>query len=80
MIRSFIRLQQVDPGYKGENVLTVSVPFNFSKYKNDKDVVNFFGRVEQNLRGTPGVMGIAEYSGAPLSGRGLGSLHTRLLA
>jgi hypothetical protein len=33
MIRSFIRLQQVDPGYKGENVLTVNVPLTFSKYK-----------------------------------------------
>ena len=71
MIRSFIRLQQVEPGYNGENVLTVTVPFNFSKYRNDKDVLNFFDRVEQKLRGTPGVAGVAEYSGAPLAGRGL---------
>jgi predicted permease len=71
MIRSFIKLQQVDPGYKGESVLTVNVPFNFSKYKNDKDVLNFFGQVEQKLKGTAGILAIAEYSGAPLSGRGL---------
>jgi len=71
MIRSFIRLQHVDPGYNGESVLTVNVPFNFSKYKDDKDVLNFFGEVEQKLKGTPGIQAIAEYSGAPLSGRGL---------
>ena len=71
MIRSFIRLQQVDPGYKGENVLTVSVPLNFSKYKNDKDTLNFFVELEQKLKGAPGVVGMAEYSGAPLAGRGL---------
>src|SRR6185437_5955215 len=71
MIRSFIRLQQVDPGYRGENVLTVNVPLNFSKYSHDSDALGFFNQVEQRLKGTPGVVGIAEYSGAPLSGRGL---------
>jgi putative ABC transport system permease protein len=71
MIRSFIRLQQVDPGYKGENVLTVTVPLNFSKYKSDKDTLNFFVELEQKLKGAPGVVGMAEYSGAPLAGRGL---------
>jgi len=71
MIRSFIRLQQVDPGYRGENVLTVNVPLNFSKYSHDSDALSFFNQVEQRLKGTPGVVGIAEYSGAPLSGRGL---------
>ena len=71
MVRSFIRLQQVDPGYKGEHVLSMNVPLNFSKYKSDKDTRNFFVQLEHNLRGTPGVLGVAEYSGAPLAGRGL---------
>ena len=71
MIRSFMRLQQVDPGFKGENVLTANVPLNFSKYSRDQDAINFFNQVEQRLKGTPGVVGVAEYSGAPLAGRGL---------
>lgn len=67
MIRSFIKLQNVDPGYKGENVLVASVPLNFSKYQNNVDVTNFFDRVEQKLKGTAGILGVAENSGAPLS-------------
>ncbi len=70
MIRSFVKLQSVDPGFKGENVLAVNVPFNFTKYKQDKDVLNFFNQVEQKLKGSPGLQAVAEYSGAPLSGPG----------
>ena len=34
MVRSFIKLQQVNAGYNPENVLTANVPLNFSKYSN----------------------------------------------
>jgi predicted permease len=67
MIRSFIRLQQVDPGYKGENVLAANVPFNFSKYKTNVDITNFFDQVKRNLEGRPGILAVAVNSGAPLS-------------
>lgn len=67
MIRSFIRLQHVDPGYKGENVLAANVPFNFSKYKTNVDVLNFFDQVKRNLEGRPGILAVAVNSGAPLS-------------
>ncbi|HST79996.1 MAG TPA: ABC transporter permease [Verrucomicrobiae bacterium] len=70
MIRSFIKLQNVDPGFKGENVLAVNVPLNFTKYKEDKDALNFFNQLEQRLKGTPGIQTVAEYSGAPLAGPG----------
>jgi len=67
MIRSFIRLQKVDPGYKGEDVLAANVPFNFSKYKTNQDVTAFFDRVTRKLEGAPGIVAIAVNSGAPLS-------------
>jgi putative ABC transport system permease protein len=67
MIRSFIKLQQVDPGYHGENVLAANVPFNFSKYKTNQDVTTFFNRVNQKLKGEPGIVDVAVNSGAPLS-------------
>ncbi|MGE5325277.1 MAG: ABC transporter permease [Actinomycetota bacterium] len=67
MIRSFVRLQQVDPGYKSENVLAANVPFNFSKYKKNVDVTNFFDQVKRNLEGRPGILAVAVNSGAPLS-------------
>lgn len=59
MIRSFIKLQQVDAGYRSDNVLTASVPLNFSKYKDDKDVRNFVDRLQQRLQGLPGIQAVA---------------------
>jgi putative ABC transport system permease protein len=67
MIRSFIKLQRVDAGYNADNVLTVSVPLNFSKYGNDKAVTIFFDRLTAKLEGQAGIQAIAVTSGAPLA-------------
>ncbi|HZS27520.1 MAG TPA: ABC transporter permease, partial [Candidatus Angelobacter sp.] len=67
MVRSFIKLQQVNAGYNPENVLTANIPFNFSKYQSTAAVVNFFDRVTSRLQGTPGVLSVAVNSGAPLA-------------
>jgi predicted permease len=68
MIRSFIKLQQVDAGYNGDHVLSAIVPLNFSKYKgNDNAVRSFFDQVLTKLKHTPGVQGAAANSGAPLA-------------
>ncbi|HET7872132.1 MAG TPA: ABC transporter permease, partial [Terriglobales bacterium] len=75
MIRSFIKLQQVDAGYVSANVLTANVPLNFSKYKSSKDRNEFFDRVTEQLRGTPGIQAIGVNGGAPLSSNGPMSIH-----
>ena len=66
MIRSFVKLQQVDPGYRGENVLAARVPFNFSKYKNNEDVLRFYSRLDEKLQAIPGILAFGVNSGAPL--------------
>ena len=38
MIRSFIKLQQIDAGYNGDHILTANVPHNFTKYKSDEEI------------------------------------------
>src|SRR5579864_8197083 len=73
MIRSFIKLQQVDAGYDADRVLTANVPLNFSRYTRDK-LVDFFNRVTTRLEGSPGIQAVAfNSSGAPLSDRGMQS-------
>ncbi len=67
MIRSFVKLQQIDAGYDGRNVLTANVPFNFTKYKKDEDVRKFFEQLKLKLQGSPGILGVGFNSGAPLS-------------
>jgi putative ABC transport system permease protein len=67
MIRSFIKLQQIDGGYNGDHVLTAQIPLNFSKYIKNEDNLNFFNRLKQNLEGSPGILAVAFNSGAPLA-------------
>jgi putative ABC transport system permease protein len=67
MIRSFVRLQQVNAGYDADRVLTATVPFNFTKYKGDKDIINFFEGVFRKLQGSQGVRLVAANSFAPLA-------------
>src|SRR5579864_3564973 len=72
MIRSFIKLQSVDAGYNGENVLSATISLNFSKYAHGMDadqpaIRNFFDRVTTRLKGTPGVEAVAMVSGPPLA-------------
>ncbi len=38
MLRSFWKLQQVDPGFRTDNVLTAGVALNWSKYDTDDKV------------------------------------------
>lgn len=75
MIRSFIRLQQVNGGYSGGNVLSAVVPLNFSKYSNGMEmnpvaIKSFYSRLVLKLEGTPGIQGVALNSGAPLAPNG----------
>ena len=76
MIRSFVRLQQVNGGYNGQNVLSAVVPLTFDKYAdgkmrlNEAAVKNFYARVVGKLEGTPGIQGVALNNGAPLAPNG----------
>jgi len=65
MVRSFIKLQQVNAGYNPQNVLTANIPLNFSKYDN-KATLAFFDRVMRKLEGTPGILAVAVNNQAPL--------------
>jgi predicted permease len=67
MLRSFIKLQQVNAGYSPANILTAHVPLNFSKYAGNTARINFFDRVMSKLASTPGVLAVGVNSGAPLA-------------
>jgi len=66
MVRSFIKLQQVNAGYNPQNVLTANIPLNFSKYDN-KATLAFFDRVIGKLEGTPGIVAVGVNNGAPMA-------------
>jgi putative ABC transport system permease protein len=72
LIRSFIRLQQVDRGFNTDNVLTMVVRLPDAKYPQDAQVVAFFNQALEKVRQLPTVRSAGMVNFLPLYG-GLGS-------
>src|SRR6185369_15602478 len=60
MIQSFLRLQQVDPGYDTRNVLTLEMSLPGAKYHNRTEVAQFYKQLLARIEAIPGI----ETSGA----------------
>jgi predicted permease len=70
MIRSFYRLQKVNPGFSYEHLTSFSVALPEKKYKTNVQQEDFYKRLLENLRGLPGVEAAAAASGLPLGNNG----------
>lgn len=69
LVRSFVRLQQVPPGFTTEHVLTMQVAVNDPKYRhNEKALAAFQREVESRVARLPGVVAEGEVSALPLTG------------
>jgi putative ABC transport system permease protein len=68
MVRSFLQLQNVDPGFKAQNVLTMQVALPSLKYKTPEDAAAFYDQAIQRLEALPGVEAAAKVSELPFSG------------
>jgi len=71
LIRSFVRLQNVAPGFTTDHVLTMEVAATGKKYQNDKDdkpTINFYKEIESRIAHLPGVMAEGVVSTLPLTG------------
>ena len=68
MIKSFLRLQQVNPGFNPERVLTVELALPRSKYKENHQVLSFYKEVVNRVERLPGVEAAAAVSTLPLGG------------
>jgi predicted permease len=70
MIRSFYRLQKVNPGFSYDHLTSFSVALPRKKYTNNEQREQFYNRLLENLRGLPGVEASAAASGLPLGNNG----------
>jgi predicted permease len=71
LIRSFVRLQSVPPGFTTDHVLTMEVAAAGRVYqndKNDKPIVNFYREIESRVAHLPGVVAEGVVSTLPLTG------------
>lgn len=72
MIRSFVALQAIDPGFKSEGVTAVTVPLNWSKYGTPESVINFARELKSELGAASEVDGLAITTAYPF-GNGVGT-------
>jgi putative ABC transport system permease protein len=65
-LRSFDKLQKVDPGFNAEHVISFTLPFNFSKYSDAEKYVAFEQNIAARLQQMPGFTSVGMISGLPL--------------
>jgi putative ABC transport system permease protein len=66
MIRSFLRLHQVNPGFNTENALTMRIWLPASRYGSNEQQTAFFQQVIARLEGLPGVRSVGAIQDLPL--------------
>jgi putative ABC transport system permease protein len=69
LIRSFERLNRVDPGFQPDGVITYQVGFPSSRYQ-AQDLAPAFDRILQASKAVPGVSGVALSGDMPMNGAG----------
>jgi predicted permease len=67
MLRSLLKLHQVDPGFRADRVLTAGLDLNWSRYDTPERRLDFYDRLLPRLRALPGVTQAAFGSTFPLN-------------
>ncbi len=68
LIRSFARLQAVDPGFSTDNVLTAQIALPASRYPDPAKITAFWERLVAKARELPGVTAVGLTSNVPFNG------------
>ena len=76
LVRSLLRLQQVDPGFDPSGVIAARVELPGTRYDTGDKANAFFTRLEEQLRALPGVQQVGSVSDLPLSNGGYSSDFT----
>ncbi len=70
MIRSILKLQEVNPGFNAKNVLTMQIALPISKYSAPEQIAGFYQQSLERIGNLPGVESAGMISELPLSGVG----------
>jgi len=68
LLKSFVRLQNVHPGFESGNVLTMEVALPLLKYPRGKPVADFYAEATRRIKALPGVEAAGFTTILPLSG------------
>ena len=72
LVRSFIKLLEIDPGFDPVNVLTAGLPVTPQQYPDPLELNIYLTSISTAIRSVPGVTGVALTSALPLQGGGFG--------
>jgi putative ABC transport system permease protein len=75
LIRTFVALQNTQPGFKSENVLTFQLTLPSTRYPRERKA-EFFRQLEERLARLPGVEAVGTTSHLPFTGRGYGAAYS----
>ncbi|MCQ4163592.1 ABC transporter permease [Tahibacter harae] len=79
MIRSFVALQRIDPGFRSDDIAIATIPLDWNKY-DPGAIRNFVRELRNGLSGSPEVQGVAFTTAYPF-GSGIGvSLGTAVIS
>ena len=68
MLRSFVALRSVDPGFDGEGVMTVRLTVPSAEISGAAETADFFRQLRERLEAQPGVEQVGLVAGVPLGG------------
>ena len=70
LIRSFITLQRVQPGFNAQNVVSFSVSIPGNRYPKNEDISRFVHELELKMGALPGVQSVGSIFQLPFTGSG----------
>ncbi len=68
LLKSFQKLQEVDPGFRPEHLLTMQISLPDTKYREPQQIDGFFQQVLDKIKALPGVQSAGVSTSVPMSG------------
>ena len=68
LIRSFYRLQQVDPGFNTKNAMAVTISLPGKKYPQPEQLTGFYNQLIERVSALPGVLSVGASQTLPVQG------------
>jgi len=59
LIRSFVRLQEVNPGFKSDHILTAEITLPSALYRDDRAIIAFWDEFLRRTNGLPGIKSVS---------------------
>jgi predicted permease len=68
LVRSFLRIHEIDPGFQPRDVLTITLSLPADRYPDPEATASFYRQVLERVRTLPGVVSASVATDAPLQG------------